>query len=284
MPSKPAPVLVYAQDIQSLSGSYAQVLFGLGELTQQLCTNPLVIRSPEYSQSARMIIGAIFALRQELDDLRSPAAVEGIHEEFEAGAKLFVRAAMEIETFLQRHDFDDFVEATQLVTRAVNRWQAASDALSRLIESEASLSGAQVASGTAPDPSLVRYAEGIRQISDDYTGMLLELGALTQQLCTNPEVVDSAEFVAASESVVHAIRDIRGRLDALTSPDAAEDLHEEFEFAGDLFVLASLKIDSFTRGHQFDDVAEATELVGAALGLWQETSAKLALLLQGASE
>lgn len=283
-PIEPDPVLVYAAGIQEISDTYVQVLFGLSELSQQLCENPLVIRSPEFYQGTRQIIGAILVTRLQLDNLPSPSAVEEIHEEFEAGAKLLVRAGVEIDNFTQRHDFDDFVDASELVARSVARWQGASDALSLLIENETQASGVQALAVTAADPSVLRYAEEIRQITVDYTEMLLGLGALTQQLCTNPPVVNSDEFDEEVQAVVESIHTIRGRLDAVSSPDAVGPLHGDFELAGDLFVLASEKIENFTIAHRFDELADATELIGAALSLWQTTNAKLAALIQGSGQ
>src|SRR5262245_15579468 len=84
-----APELqAYVDGVDRIAQEYRAAGVQLGALTFRLYTNPLAIRDPDYANAMNALSVQIFAIRDHLDDLPSPNAIEDIHDQLENAAKL----------------------------------------------------------------------------------------------------------------------------------------------------------------------------------------------------
>ena len=125
------------------------------------------------------------------------------------------------------------------------------------------------------DPAPVQYVGEVRTVGGAYLTVAAQLGNGLNALAANPLLIRDPAFIASIRQLTATMRFLRLRLDATPSPAAVEQVHRSLEQAGDLFVLASLKLDRFAERHNFDDLADGYELIVAGTGLWLLTMQQL---------
>ncbi len=107
------------------------------------------------------------------------------------------------------------------------------------------------------DPAVLQYAMDVQEVWTNYTVVAFGFGELLNQLFRNPLLIRDPDFIASIHTLSTQIRLVRLQLDQVHSPSAVEEIHEDLEKAGNLFVAASLKLDRFAEKHYFDDLADA---------------------------
>jgi hypothetical protein len=125
-PSTPPPIdpaiVAYAADVTEVWNNYRTVATDLVTFAAQLLTNPLLVREPVFTLGVRAITTKMRLIRIQLDNVPSPPAVDEIHEELEEASDIFNAAAVKLDRFGVDHDFDDFADAFELVTRGAAIW------------------------------------------------------------------------------------------------------------------------------------------------------------------
>ena len=118
-----APELqAYLDGVDRIADEYRAAGVQLGTLTFQLYTNPLVIRQPDFANAVNALAGQIFAVRDHLDDLPSPNAIEDIHDQLENAAKLGNLAAFYLTQFAADHKYDHVADAAEALVAALALW------------------------------------------------------------------------------------------------------------------------------------------------------------------
>ena len=135
---------------------------------------------------------------------------------------------------------------------------------------------------TAPsniDPEVARYAATVQGVWQSYQDASAELGRILAKLVGDPLLIREASFEQEIKAVTWNIRQTTNFLASVSSPPAVKTIHEDLVYASDIFDAAAYMLDRFAEDHDFDDFANAYELLRAGLGLWQKSIADLTALV-----
>lgn len=113
------------------------------------------------------------------------------------------------------------------------------------------------------------YALQVLVIRGRYLATFNELGGLVSSLTTNPLLIRQPSFNQKLTQLSKNIRLNTNLLAHLHSPPPVESIHERLVDASDLFDASAYEIEQFAGGHNFDDYANAYELLFGGLGIWE---------------
>lgn len=122
-PPQLAPEMqAYLDGVDRIADEYRDAGTRLGALTFRLYTNPLSIRQPDFANDVNDLAVQITNVREHLDDLPSPDAVEDIHDQLENAAKLGVLAGFYLSQFVADHRYDHVADAAEALVGALALW------------------------------------------------------------------------------------------------------------------------------------------------------------------
>lgn len=133
--------------------------------------------------------------------------------------------------------------------------------------------------GPTGDPEVARYADEVQGVWQSYQESSSDLGRILGKLALDPLWIREASFEQEVKGITWEIRQNTNYLASVNAPAAVKSIHEDLVQASDIFDASAYMLDRFAESHDFDDLANAFELLAAGLQLWQTTMADLTELV-----
>jgi hypothetical protein len=127
-------VVRYAGEIAVLADEFRAVAGQMQALVLAMAQNPALIGDETHWEKVRDVVRGLRALRERLDEIRSPTQVEGIHQQLEEAGDLIVLGSFLLERFAAEHDLDDFYDASRALVAGLAIWQETMNDLRTLTE------------------------------------------------------------------------------------------------------------------------------------------------------